>query len=51
MENKTDQRELQKIYVSLERTSSNAESSRRYFGDISQLINWVLDSGATCNMT
>ena len=30
--------------------SSNAEITRRYFGGISQLTNWILDSGATCNI-
>ena len=30
---------------------SNAVSPRRYFGDISQLTNWILESGATCHMT
>ena len=33
------------------RMSGNDESSSRYFGDSSQLTNWVLDSGATCHMT
>ena len=27
----------------------NDESSSRYFGDILQLTNWILDSGATCH--
>ena len=31
------------------RMSSNAEIPRRDFGDSSQLTNWILDSGATCN--
>ena len=30
---------------------SNIKISRRGFGDISQLTNWILDSGATCHMT
>ena len=30
---------------------TNTDSPRRYFGDISQLTNWILDSGATCHMT
>ena len=30
---------------------SNAEISRRDFGDISQLTNWILDSGETCHTT
>ena len=33
------------------RMSSNAEITRRDFGDRLQLTNWVLDSGATCHMT
>ena len=31
--------------------SGNDKSSSRYFDDISQLINWILYSGATCHMT
>ena len=30
---------------------SNVESPRRYFGDSSQLTNWILDSGTTCHIT
>ena len=30
---------------------SNAEIHRRYFGDSSQLTNWILDSGEACHMT
>ena len=30
--------------------SSNIESTRRYFGDISKLTNWILDSSVTCHM-
>ena len=30
---------------------SNTGSPRRVFGDILQLSNWSLDSGATCDMT
>ena len=33
------------------RMSFNAEIPRRDFGDIPQLNNWILDSGATCHMT
>ena len=33
------------------RIYSNTESPRIYFGDSSQLTNWILDSGATCHMT
>ena len=31
--------------------SSNEEIPRRDFGDSSQLINWILDSGETFHMT
>ena len=31
--------------------SSNIESPRRYFGDSSQMNNWVLDLGEMCHMT
>ena len=31
--------------------SDNKKSSNIYFGDISQLTNWILDSGLTCHMT
>ena len=31
--------------------SGNYKSSSRDFGDILQLINWILYSGATCHMT
>ena len=50
-ENFTDQRKSQKIYASMENMSTNAESPRRDFGDSSQLINWILDSNTTFNMT
>ena len=29
----------------------NVESPRRYFGDSSQINNWILNSGRTCYMT
>ena len=47
----TDESESQKIYASMARMSNNAECPRRYYGDSSQLTNWILDSGATCHMT
>ena len=31
--------------------SGNDECTSGNFGDISQLTNWILDSGATCHMT
>ena len=33
------------------RTYINAERPRRNYGDSLQPTNWILDSGATCNMT
>ena len=33
------------------RISTNEEIPIRNYGDSSQLINWILNSGATCNMT
>ena len=41
----------QKIYASMAHISSNDEFTSGTFGDISQLTNWILDSGATCHMT
>ena len=31
--------------------TSNLDSTRRNFGDSSQLTNWILDSGLTCHIT
>ena len=31
--------------------SSNAESTRRNYGNSSQQTNWILDSGAACHVT
>ena len=42
--NKNDQ----KIYASMARMYDNDECSSRDFGDILQLTNWILESGATC---
>ena len=39
------------MYASMTHIYSNIKISRRGFGDISQLNNWILDSGATCHMT
>ena len=33
------------------RISSNDERSSEKYGDSLQLINWILDLGATCHMT
>ena len=43
--------EAQKIYKSMERMYTIAENPIINCGDISQLINRMLDSGATCRMT
>ena len=40
-----------KIYASMARMSGNYEYQSEFFCDSSQLINWILDSGATCQMT
>ena len=40
-----------KIYTSVSRMSSDDERKSVKYGDISQLTNWILDSGATCHMT
>ena len=40
----------QKIYVYMDRMSGNEKCPSGNFGDISQLTNWILDSGATCHM-
>ena len=31
--------------------SSDDKRKSKYYGDSSQLTNWILDSGATCHMT
>ena len=33
------------------RMSNDDVSINKYYGDSSQLNNWILDSGATCHMT
>ena len=48
---KSDNDNDQRIYEPLEQMYGNDESPSRYFGDSSQLTNWILDSGATCHMT
>ena len=40
-----------RMYASMARTSSNDKSKSEHYGDSLQLINWILDSGATCHMT
>ena len=39
------------IYASMARISGNKEISSIDFGESSLLINWILDSEATCHMT
>ena len=39
-----------KIYASTARMSSDEERKSVKYGDILQLTNWILDSGATCHM-
>ena len=41
----------QKIYAFMAHMSGNGECPSENFGDILQLTNWILDSGATCHMT
>ena len=33
------------------RTSNDDKRDNKYYGNSSQLTNWILDSGATCHMT
>ena len=40
-----------KVYASMARMSNDDKRENKYYGDSSQLTNWVLDSGATCHMT
>ena len=39
------------MYAYIAGMSSNDKRSSEKYGDISQLTNWILDSGATCHMT
>ena len=39
-----------KIYASMARISSDDERKIVKYGDSSQLINWILDSGETCHI-
>ena len=50
-ENIKDESDSRKIYTYMARMSTNAESPRIYYGDSSQLTNWILDSGVTCHIT
>ena len=49
--NNGENNDEQKIYASMLRMYSNDERSNEKHGDISQLTNWILYSGATCHMT
>ena len=40
-----------KIYAYMARMSNDDVPKNKYYGDSSQLTNWILDSGATCHMT
>ena len=40
-----------KVYASMARMSNDDVRKNKYYGDISQLTNWILDSGETCHMT
>ena len=40
-----------KIYASMARMSSDDERKSGYYGDSSQLTNWILASGETFHMT
>ena len=50
LENSTYEIDPQKINTSMARMYFNVEITRKHYGYISQLTNWILDSGATCNM-
>ena len=39
-----------KIYASMAQMSSDDKLKSAEYGDIQQLTNWILDSGATCYM-
>ena len=41
----------QRLYAPMARIYSNDERSSDNYCDSSQLINWILDPGATCHMT
>ena len=40
-----------KVYASMERMQNDDVSKNKYYGNSSQLTNWILDSGTTCHMT
>ena len=49
-DNSDDDNDL-KVYASMSRMSNDDKHENKYYGDSSQLTNWILDSGATCHMT
>ena len=49
-DNSDDEDDL-KVYASMARMSNDDVRKSKYYGDSSQLTNWILDSGATCHMT
>ena len=51
LENSTDKSDSQKICASMKRMYSNAKRTIIRYGDIPQLTNWILESGATFHMT
>ena len=46
----SDNNNDQQINASMPHMSDNDESPSRYFGNSSQLTNWILDSGETCHV-
>ena len=51
MKDNSDDDDDLKVYASMARMSNDDVSKNTYYGDSSQLTNWILDSGATCHMT
>ena len=49
-DNSDDDNDL-KVYASMARMSNDDKRENKYYGNSSQLTNWILDSGATCHMT
>ena len=48
-DNSNDDNDL-KVYASITRMSSDDKRENKDYGNISQLTNFILDSGATCHM-
>ena len=49
--NNSDDDDELKVYAYMEQMSNDDKRENKDYGDSSQLINWILDSGATCYMT